>query len=255
MEDGKLGGGGELVFRLIAFENLPDFEQRHIGKAAVGILLRSRDKPRNEARPHVGKIGRDRIGERELGLAATEQFGLRLRYKRPGHRLVDPARSGGPPQEAGDHPASNLVDDQCDHGSRDADTFATIKNGVAVYNLVTLEDEVFVGPNAVFTNDMIPRAGRHKGSADQFLPTRVRLGASIGANATIVCGTEIGSYALVGAGAVVTRNVPPHAIVKGNPARIAGWACECGRPLIMSEARQWHCEHCDRAYSGGEFGE
>jgi acetyltransferase-like isoleucine patch superfamily enzyme len=107
----------------------------------------------------------------------------------------------------------------------------TIKNGVAIYNGVELEDEVFVGPNAVFTNDLIPRAGRFKGSAANFLPTRVRLGASIGANATIVCGTEIGSYALVGAGAVVTRNVPPYCIVVGNPARLVGHVCACGKRL------------------------
>jgi acetyltransferase-like isoleucine patch superfamily enzyme len=111
----------------------------------------------------------------------------------------------------------------------------TIKNGVAVYNLVTLEDEVFVGPNAVFTNDMIPRAGRFKGKAEDFLPTRVKMGASIGANATIVCGNEIGSYALVGAGAVVTKNVPPHAIVAGNPAKIVGHVCACGKRLKTLE--------------------
>jgi UDP-2-acetamido-3-amino-2,3-dideoxy-glucuronate N-acetyltransferase len=107
----------------------------------------------------------------------------------------------------------------------------TIKNGVAVYNGVALEDDVFVGPNAVFTNDLIPRAGRFKGSAADFLPTRVRMGASIGANATIVCGHEVGSYALVGAGAVVTRDVPPYAVVVGNPARVVGHVCACAKRL------------------------
>ena len=107
----------------------------------------------------------------------------------------------------------------------------TIKNGVAVYNCVTLEDEVFVGPNAVFTNDMIPRAGRFKGKVEDFLPTRVKMGASIGANSTIVCGVEIGSYALVGAGSVVTRNVAPYTIVVGNPAKFFGYVCACGKRL------------------------
>jgi UDP-2-acetamido-3-amino-2,3-dideoxy-glucuronate N-acetyltransferase len=119
-----------------------------------------------------------------------------------------------------------FVEDQVTIGDH-----CTIKNGVAVYNLVTLEDEVFVGPNAVFTNDMVPRAGRFKGSPDQFLPTRVKQGASIGANATIVCGTTVGSYALVGAGAVVTRDVPPHAVVVGNPAKIVGHVCACAKRL------------------------
>ena len=103
----------------------------------------------------------------------------------------------------------------------------TIKNGVAIWDGVTLEDRVFVGPNAVFTNDKNPRIAYHK-SPDQFLPTLVREGASIGANVTIVCGVEIGRHAFIGAGAVVTKDVPDYAIVVGNPARQVGYMCECG---------------------------
>ena len=86
------GRGGELVLRLVALENLPDLEQRHVGKAAVGVLLRGRDQAGNQARPHVGEFGRDRIGERQLRLAAAEQFGLRLGDERPGHGLDQAAR-------------------------------------------------------------------------------------------------------------------------------------------------------------------
>jgi UDP-2-acetamido-3-amino-2,3-dideoxy-glucuronate N-acetyltransferase len=94
-----------------------------------------------------------------------------------------------------------------------------IQNGVSVYHGVTIEDEVFVGPNACFTNDRVPRANNPDW---QVTPTRVRRGASIGANATIVCGVEIGEYAMVAAGSVVTKDVPAYALVMGNPARIAG---------------------------------
>ena len=103
----------------------------------------------------------------------------------------------------------------------------TIKNGVSVWDRVTLEDYVFLGPNAVLTNDMLPRCRVKKG-AEEFLPTLIREGTSIGANATIVCGVTIGRNAMIGAGAVVTRDVPDHALVIGNPARMRGYVCECG---------------------------
>ncbi len=103
-----------------------------------------------------------------------------------------------------------------------------IQNGVSLYRGVTLEDDVFVGPGVVFTNDRYPRASS---SEWQVMPTRVCRGASIGANATIVCGVTIGEYALVGAGAVVTRDVPPRSLVVGNPARVVGRVGEDGRPL------------------------
>jgi acetyltransferase-like isoleucine patch superfamily enzyme len=95
-----------------------------------------------------------------------------------------------------------------------------IQNNVSVYQGVTIEDEVFVGPSAVFTNDLHPRA---QNPGWQITPTLVRRGASIGANATIICGVEVGPYAMVAAGAVVTRDVPPFQLVAGNPARPLGW--------------------------------
>jgi UDP-2-acetamido-3-amino-2,3-dideoxy-glucuronate N-acetyltransferase len=106
----------------------------------------------------------------------------------------------------------------------------TVKNAVLVWDQVTIGDEVFLGPNAVFTNDLVPRAA-HKKGPDEFLPTLVEWGATIGANATIVCGTTIGAHAFVAAGAVVTRDVPPYALVAGNPARRLGWVCACGERL------------------------
>lgn len=107
----------------------------------------------------------------------------------------------------------------------------TIKNGVAVYDGVVVEDEAFLGPHCVFTNDLRPRSGRFKRSKETFLSTRIRRGATVGANATIVCGHEIGEYALVAAGAVVTRDVPPYALVAGVPARPIGFVCACGESL------------------------
>jgi UDP-2-acetamido-3-amino-2,3-dideoxy-glucuronate N-acetyltransferase len=106
----------------------------------------------------------------------------------------------------------------------------TIKNGVLLWDKVTVEDDVFLGPNVVFTNDLNPRVA-HKKEPSDFTPTLVRSGATIGANATIVCGIEIGQQAFVGAGSVVIRDVGAHALVVGNPARRVGWMCACGRRL------------------------
>jgi acetyltransferase-like isoleucine patch superfamily enzyme len=128
-----------------------------------------------------------------------------------------------------------------------------VQNRVSLYHGVTLEDGVFVGPHAVFTNDRYPRAITPSGELQtdddwETLPTIVRTGASIGAGAVILAGVELGEWSMVAAGAVVTADVPAHAVVKGNPARFAGWACDCGRPLVMSEARTWWCEHCQREW-------
>jgi acetyltransferase-like isoleucine patch superfamily enzyme len=106
----------------------------------------------------------------------------------------------------------------------------TVKNGVAVWDRVRVEDDVFIGPSVAFTNDLRPRAKIRK-TREGLVPTVLRSGASIGANATIVCGVVIGAHAFVGAGAVVTRDVPDYALVTGNPARQRGWVCRCGRPL------------------------
>jgi acetyltransferase-like isoleucine patch superfamily enzyme len=124
-----------------------------------------------------------------------------------------------------------------------------LQNGVSVYSGVTLEDEVFVGPNAVFTNDLRPRA---TSPSWQVVPTVVRAGASIGANATIVCGTEIGSFAMVAAGAVVTHDVADHELVMGNPARRAGWVCRCGEVSSRSQETPATFE-CDQ-HRGAEAG-
>lgn len=114
----------------------------------------------------------------------------------------------------------------------------TVKNGVQVWSGVELEDWVFVGPNATFTNDRIPRV-RFPLDPDEFEKTKVEQGASIGANATIVCGVTIGRNAMVGAGAVVTRDVAPNALVLGNPARQVGWVTPEGErlPESMTDSR------------------
>jgi UDP-2-acetamido-3-amino-2,3-dideoxy-glucuronate N-acetyltransferase len=115
-----------------------------------------------------------------------------------------------------------------------------LQNHVSVFEGVELEDDVFVGPSAVFTNVRTPRAfvsRRAAKGAAAFEPTRVRRGASIGANATIVCGTELGEYCLVGAGAVVTKNVPSYALVVGVPARRRGWVSRHGEVLRFRDGR------------------
>lgn len=129
-----------------------------------------------------------------------------------------------------------------------------VQNNVSIYEGVVLEDDVFCGPSMVFTNVMTPRSAFPRNTADDFLPTVVRQGASIGANATIVCGVTIGRHALVGAGAVVTRDVPDYAIVHGNPARLKGWACQCGTPIQFLEDAA-HCQACRRDYRRSETGE
>jgi UDP-2-acetamido-3-amino-2,3-dideoxy-glucuronate N-acetyltransferase len=117
-----------------------------------------------------------------------------------------------------------------------------IQNHVSIFDGVTLEDDVFCGPSCVFTNVKHPRA--HVSRRDELARTIVCKGATIGASATILCGITIGEYAMIGAGAVVTRDVPPHALVVGTPARRVGWACRCGDTLGADLA----CERCGDHY-------
>lgn len=123
-----------------------------------------------------------------------------------------------------------------------------IQNNVSVYEGVELEDEVFCGPSMVFTNVFTPRSGTPRNSSADYLRTLVKKGASIGANATIVCGNTIGEYAFIGAGSVVTKDIPPYAVAYGNPARIRGYACECGFKLTFHDDRA-ACAECGRTYA------
>lgn len=122
--------------------------------------------------------------------------------------------------------------------------YVKIQNNVAVYEGVELEDYVFCGPSMVFTNDLTPRSKYPKGSAG-YKKTLIQYGASIGANATIVCGHTVGRWAMIAAGAVVTKDVPDYALMAGVPARQIGWVCECGSPL----KDEFVCSECNRTYS------
>lgn len=121
-----------------------------------------------------------------------------------------------------------------------------IQNNVSLYEGVELENYVFCGPSCVFTNDLTPRAKYRKGSA-RYKRTLVREGASIGANATIVCGHTVGKWALIGAGSVVTKDVPDYALMLGVPARVKGWVCECGEQLEFHQETAC-CPKCNRKY-------
>jgi UDP-2-acetamido-3-amino-2,3-dideoxy-glucuronate N-acetyltransferase len=123
-----------------------------------------------------------------------------------------------------------------------------IQNNVSVYTGVVLEDDVFCGPSMVFTNVLTPRS--HVSRKHEYQQTLVKRGASLGANSTIICGNTIGQYAFIGAGAVVTKNVPDHALVLGNPAKIAGWMCACGLKLVTGAAvpATATCGSCGAAY-------
>jgi UDP-2-acetamido-3-amino-2,3-dideoxy-glucuronate N-acetyltransferase len=127
----------------------------------------------------------------------------------------------------------------------------TVKNGVALWTGVSVEDDVFLGPYCVFTNDPNPRAYIKK-VADSLLPTLVRSNATIGANATVLCGITIGRYAFVGAGAVVLRSVPDFALIVGNPGRQTGWMCRCAHkldfPISAPTGAMCQCASCGSVF-------
>lgn len=121
-----------------------------------------------------------------------------------------------------------------------------IQNNVSLYTGVVIEDDVFLGPSMVFTNVINPRS--HVNRKDEYQKTLVRKGASIGANATILCGTTLGKYCFVGAGAVVTKDVPDYALVYGMPATLQGWMCECGEQIKFTN-EQATCIKCGKKYT------
>jgi UDP-2-acetamido-3-amino-2,3-dideoxy-glucuronate N-acetyltransferase len=129
----------------------------------------------------------------------------------------------------------------------------TVKNGNMIWEGITIEDDAFIGPQVVFTNDRRPRSPRFPGARARYetkswlVPTRIGRGASIGAGAVILAGCDVGPFALVGAGAVVTHPVPAYAVVFGNPARHQGWVCECGDKL-QPHGSKWRCPSCARVY-------
>ncbi len=120
-----------------------------------------------------------------------------------------------------------------------------IQNNVSVYSGVKAEDNVFIGPSCVFTNVINPRS--HVSRKNEYKETILREGCSLGANSTIVCGHTIGKYALVGAGSVVTKDVPDYAIVVGNPARIIGYVCNCGEKIVFNNGKAV-CKSCGKKY-------
>ena len=121
-----------------------------------------------------------------------------------------------------------------------------IQNNVSIYTGCILEDDVFCGPSIVFTNVINPRS--HVVRRQEYMRTVVRQGASIGANSTIVCGVTIGRYAFIGAGSVVTRDVPEFGLVYGNPARARGWICRCGIKLNLNSSGVATCRACGALY-------
>ncbi len=121
-----------------------------------------------------------------------------------------------------------------------------IQNNVSIYDGVILEDNVFCGPSMTFTNVINPRS--HINRKDKFQKTIVKIGATIGANATIICGVELGEYSLVGAGTVVKKNVHSYETVVGVPASHLGWVCQCGEKLLFDSNNKSHCNFCHKDY-------
>jgi len=126
--------------------------------------------------------------------------------------------------------------------------YCKVQNNVSIYEGVELEDYVFCGPSMVFTNVMNPRCMYPQRGSEFYLKTVVKIGASLGANSTIVCGNTIGKHAFIGAGTVVTKNVPDYALVVGNPARIVGWVSEAGTKLKFNDNGIAFCEKSNKKY-------
>src|ERR1043165_1895322 len=125
-----------------------------------------------------------------------------------------------------------------------------VQNNISIYTGVVIEDNVFCGPSMVFTNILIPRSEIIR--RDEYVKTTIRKGASMGANCTIVCGTEIGAYALIGSGAVVSKDVPAYGLMVGVPAKRIGWVCRCGHTLPKSQPGQaLQCRECGNEYKDG----
>lgn len=174
-----------------------------------------------------------------LGLCETDQIGAGTRIWAFAHVLAD-ATVGKD---------CNICDHAYVEGGVTIGNGVTVKNGVMLFDGVTIEDDVFLGPAVRFTNDLRPRAAM-KRSRDDFLPTLVEVGATLGAGVVVVCGLTIGAHAFVGAGAVVTQNVPAHGLVVGNPGRLIGWACECGAKL----GDDLRCAACGHIYKQESMG-
>jgi UDP-2-acetamido-3-amino-2,3-dideoxy-glucuronate N-acetyltransferase len=173
-----------------------------------------------KVKPAGGRENRtsdDGVFVHPMGLCESTEVGPRTRVWAFAHVLE--GAQVGPDCNIGDHA---FIEGGARLGAR-----VTVKNAVLVWDRVTIEDDVFLGPNMVFTNDLRPRAFLKKDSGS-FLPTTVCRGATVGANATIVCGITVGEHAFVAAGAVVNRDVAPHELVGGNPAIRIGWVCTCG---------------------------
>lgn len=122
-----------------------------------------------------------------------------------------------------------------------------VQNNVSIYDGVELENDVFCGPSCVFTNIINPRSAYPRNRPEYFKKTLVKEGATIGANATIICGNVVGRWAFVGAGAIVTKDIPDYALVYGNPAKLKGWMCECGEKLSFNGSEAI-CEKCNKRY-------
>jgi acetyltransferase-like isoleucine patch superfamily enzyme len=121
----------------------------------------------------------------------------------------------------------------------------TIKNGVSVWDKITIQDGVFIGPNVSLTNDLLPRSRNQQW---KIVETLIKKGASIGANATIICGIEIGEYAMVGAGSVVSKSISPYTLVYGNPAVVKAYICQCTNKLLFDKNDQSSCSKCGKPY-------